>query len=130
MALPAFALNGSCSFQAKGLSINFGTLNPSNAVNMAVNVAAATLNANKAGHCTATMTISAGNGLHFTAGSRRMTSAGGDFIPYVFFGLGTVAAPGNANYATFTFQGGILGTDYANASAGVYNDTVTVSVNP
>jgi spore coat protein U-like protein len=132
IALPVCALNGICSFQAKGISINFGNLDPSNAVNVAVLSTAATLNADRAGNCTVAMTITAGNGLHFAGGTRRMAKAGNtDFVNYTFLNVPlAVAGPGNGQFRLFQIRGGILGADYANASAGTYTDTVTVTVNP
>jgi spore coat protein U-like protein len=76
------------------------------------------------------LTLSADNGLNFS-GSRRMRSATGNFIPYSFSALPTaITGPGNGNYVVFTFNGVVLGTDYANAPAGSYSDTVIISVTP
>ena len=45
-------------------------------------------------------------------------------------GSGNFVAPGNGNYAPITFNGAILWSDYANAPAGAYTDTVIISVSP
>jgi spore coat protein U-like protein len=127
---PAFANGSTCLFQARGLALSFGTLNPASAANVTIPVAAATLTADKAGDCATskTMAFTADSGLHFS-GSRRMTN-GTDFIPYSITLPGNQPGPGNNTYATFTFNGTILGTSYENVSAGNYSDTVTLTVTP
>ena len=131
--LPAFAKDRICDFQALGLSISFGALDPSTGNNAQAVVSAATLNADKAGDCDkqVTMTIAAGNGQNYS-GSRRLTNAAGtDFIPYSLIGLPiSTPGPGNNIFTTFTFQGVILWNAYANAPAGSYSDTVMISVTP
>jgi len=132
VAAPVYANGNSCSFQASGLSMGFGTLNPSAASNVTRAVSAATLNANKWGDCAPGqgLTLSADNGLNFS-GTRRMKSAGGGFIAYSLSALPSgVAGPGNGSYVAFTFNGVILGVDYANAPAGGYSDTVIIWVSP
>lgn len=122
-----------CVFQARGLSLNFGALNPSSAVTVTVPVAAATLNANKVGNCNPTnqtMTIAADNGLWYSGGHRLKNTASADYISYSLTGLPlTVAKPGNV-YLTFTFNGTVAASAYADAPAGSYSDTVMISVTP
>lgn len=129
VASPAFANGGTCFFQANGLALNFGTLDPASAANTTASTTAATLNADQVGSCKGvTMTIDADNGQHFS-GSRRMTN-GTDFIPYSLGLPISVAAPGNNVYVPFSFNGTVLGTSYQNVSAGSYSDVVTVTVTP
>lgn len=113
--------------------MSFGALDPSSGANVTVPVSAATLNANKFGDCAPgqQMSVTGDNGLNFS-GSRRLKRTGSaDYIPYALSGLPTnVSGPGNGIYITFTFNGTILGTDYANAPAGNYSDTVIISVTP
>lgn len=130
---PSVWSNGnSCGFQAKGLSMNFGSLDPSSGANVTRAISAATLNANRAGDCAPgqTMVVSGGNGQNFGGGSRRMSN-GTSFIRYSL-ALPTAgqSGPGNGNYIAFTFNGTVLGTDYENASAGSYSDTVVITVSP
>lgn len=129
-ALPAYGSNGKCKFQAQGLSMSFGALDPRSGSTVTVAVSATSLNADNAGDCTVgTMTISADNGIHFS-GSRRLSN-GTDFIAYTLVGLPySRSGPGNNSYAPFTFNGTISGSAYANASAGAYSDSVVISVNP
>jgi spore coat protein U-like protein len=132
VAAPVHATGNNCSFQASGLSMGFGRLDPSAATNVTRAVSAATLNANKWGDCAPGqgLTLSADNGLNFN-GTRRMKSASGGFIAYSLTALpAAVPGPGNGNYAVFTFNGVVLGIDYANAPAGSYSDTVIISVSP
>jgi spore coat protein U-like protein len=132
LAGPALAGGNSCLFQAKGLSLGFGTLDPASGLTVTVPVAAATLNADQAGDCSAgqNMVISGDNGQWFN-GSRRMRSASGDFIAYsLTLPTPSVKGPGNNVYLAFTFNGVVEGAAYANASAGTYTDTVIISVTP
>ena len=126
--LPAHAVGNNCSFRAKGLVMSFGSLNPASGSNVLVAVSGAS----SAGDCAngQNMTISGDNGLNFN-GSRNLRSGTGDLIAYNLVGLPqSSSAPGNGNYAPFTFNGAILWSDYANAPAGAYTDTVIISVSP
>lgn len=126
---PAFARNGSCAFQAKGLALSFGTLDPSSGVTVTAPAAAATLNADQAGDCRrVTMVFSADNGLHFN-GSRRMSN-GTDTIPYSLTLPASQTAPGNNKYIRFVISGTVQPSAYQNASAGQYSDSVTITVTP
>ena len=129
---PAFSRDLLCGFQAKGLSMSFGALDPSSNLTVTVPVSASTFNANMAGDCQlVTMTISGNDGLNFSGSRRLKNAAGTDFIPYSLVGLPlNSAAPGNSRYPVFTFNGVVAGNAYANASAGSYSDTVVISVNP
>jgi spore coat protein U-like protein len=133
VAAPAFGSGNNCVFQAHGLSMGFGALDPSSGGNVNVTVQASTLNANKWGDCAPgqSMSLSADNGLNFS-GSRRLKRVGSsDFIAYSLSALPTgVAGPSNGIYQTFTFNGAVLGASYANAPAGNYSDTVVISVTP
>lgn len=128
----AWSNGNSCAFQAKGLSMSFGSLDPSSGTNITRSVSAATLNANRVGDCSAgqTMQVSGGNGQFFGGGSRRLSN-GSDFIRYsLSLPVTGIPGPGNGAYVAFTFNGTVLGTDYANASAGTYSDTVVITVSP
>lgn len=130
-ASPAFAGGTSCFFQAKGLALSFGTLNPSSGATVTVAATAATANANKVGDCPAgkTMVFSADNGLHFGSGSRQLTN-GTDFIPYSLTLPASQPGPGNGLYVTFTLTGTILPSGYQNVSAGNYSDSLVLTVTP
>lgn len=124
----AHAVGNNCSFRAKGLTMSFGNLNPASGSNVLVAVSGAS----SAGDCAngQTMTISGDNGLNFN-GSRNLRSGTGDLIAYSLVGLPqSRRAPGNGKFAPFTFDGAILWSDYANAPAGAYSDTVIISVSP
>ncbi|MDQ3059425.1 MAG: spore coat U domain-containing protein [Pseudomonadota bacterium] len=134
---PAHANGNNCVFQARGLSMSFGGLNPASGSDVSVAVAAASLNADKAGDCAPgqRMSIDGDNGLHYNGTRRLKNTAGTDFIAYSLVGLptsstGSANGPGNNSYITFTFNGMIFGSAYANAPAGSYADTVLISVTP
>ena len=139
IAVPlAHAGNGNnCAFQAKGLVLTFGSLDPSAGSNVSnLPVQELSLNAKKWGQCApgTNMTLSADNGLHFS-GSRRMKRASpaatNDYIAYSLAGLPTgVPGPGPNDYVAFTFTGTLMGSDYVNAPAGTYEDTVQITVTP
>ncbi|WP_309679282.1 hypothetical protein [Polaromonas sp.] len=127
-ALPVYAVGNNCSFRTKGLIMSFGNLNPSSGSDVLV----AVLGASTAGDCAngQTMMISGDNGLNFN-GNRNLRSGTGNLIAYSLVGLPqSSGAPGNGNYVPFTFNGSILWSDYANAPAGIYADTVIISVSP
>lgn len=127
-ALPVYANGNNCLFQSKGLSLSFGMLNPGSGFDVLVPISGAST----AGDCAPgqTMTIDGDNGLHYN-GTRNLKSAAGDLIPYSLAGLPqSRSGPGNDNYVPFTFNGSILWSAYANASAGNYSDTVIISVTP
>ena len=85
-----------------------------------------------AGDCAGdqTMTISGDNGLNYT-GSRNLKNSAGDLIAYDLVAVpNSQSGPGKGQYASFDFHGTILWSAYANASAGMYTDTVIISVTP
>lgn len=128
---PAFARDKKCNFEATGLSLSFGTLDPSSEAPVSALFAAVALNADTVGDCdTVSMAMSGDNGLWFD-GNRRMRNARGDFIPYTLsVPSGAVPGPGNSKYLPFVISGVIAGSAYADASAGNYTDTVIISVTP
>ena len=133
VTLPAYGGDRVCGFQASGLSMSFGTLNPSSGADVTTAVSAASLNADKAGDCltSVTMKIDGDNGLNFNGSRRLKNAAGTDFIPYSLAGLPLSSpGPGDRKYQSFTFNGIVLGSAYANAAAGSYSDTVIISVTP
>lgn len=130
----AWANGGNCLFQAKGLTLSFGALNPSSGANVTVAMSPSTANANKAGDCQPTnntMTLSADNGLNFSGSRRLKNDASADFIRYSLTGVPvTLPRPGNGTYTSFAISGTILATDYQDARVGSYSDTVIITVSP
>ena len=134
---PLFAAGTVCNFRAKGLSLNFGVLNPSIVQNISKPITVATTFANQAGDCTG-----GGNmAISIVGSSSRQLVNGPNTINYTISGLPvSLPKPGNApnrNQAAgfvdwFTsgqLQGTILWSAYADAPAGNYTDSITVSVN-
>ena len=136
--VPADAADTTCGFRARGLSLVFGTLDPSSGANVTKPITVATTFANTAGDCTGAgnMTISV------VGSSSRQLVSGSNTINYTITGLPvSLPKPGNApngnpaaGYTTwFTpgqLQGSILWSAYADAPAGNYSDSITISVNP
>lgn len=132
-----------CLFRAVGaLSLSFGLLDPSVGTTVVTSLTVGTINSDNVGDCTPAvqnMTLSAGNGLNFAGGTRRLKS-GADFIPYTvgssassWTGTGpwTRLKPGNNRWVVIpTLTATIIGTDYQNAAAGAYSDTVILTVTP
>ena len=138
---PAWGADNICGFRARGLDLNFGTLNPS--VNAEVRAPLVTLTtfANQAGDCSngnMTISISGGN-------SRQMAGGGADgtgTINYTIVGLPvTLSKPGNAPpgnpgngyvnwFTTGQVEGVVQWSAFADAPAGSYTDSFTVVVNP
>jgi hypothetical protein len=140
MAAPhgAWAADLICQFRAKGLSLAFGTLDPSSNLSVTKPVVASTTFADMAGDCQGgNMTIAIQGG----ATSRQLVK-GADTIDYTISGLPiTLARPGNApggnpaaGYTTWFAAGQIQATiawsAYADKPAGLYTDTITVVVTP
>ena len=125
--LPAYAKGNNCSFKSSGLSMSFGALNPGSGSDVVVPASGATT----VGDCAPgqTMTISGDAGLNYN-GRRNLKNAVGDLIPYSLSLPLTMSGPGNGQYVAFTFNGSILWSAYANASAGNYSDQVIISVSP
>lgn len=139
LLLPAHAADKVCNFRAKGLSLNFGVLNPSIARDVSQPVVAAITNADMAGDCVGNgnMTIS------ISGSNSRQLVSGINTINYTISGLPiSLPQPGNApnnnpgiGYVTwFTaasqLQGNIVWSAFANAPAGNYSDSVTILINP
>lgn len=140
VASPAWAA-GTCSFRGAGLGLGFGTLDPSSNSAATQPVVATASFANMAGDCTptgSTMQIFITDG----ASSRQLTGPGGNVISYSISGFPiTLNRPGNNSpagssngWATWFTAGQITGTiawaAYANAPAGTYTETVSITINP
>lgn len=129
---PAHAKDAACGFQATGLALAFGNLDPSNAVQVVRAVQAVNAGAGNVGDCDTvggTLTISV-----VGATSRQLSNGAGGTIPYTLAGFPiTMGQPGNKVYVNF-LSAALIGTiaagAYADAPAGTYSDTVTLSVTP
>jgi hypothetical protein len=123
-ATPAFGNGSSCNFSAAGnAGLNFGTLNPLTGGTVTAN---ATL---QVGDCNGAQTML----VTVSSTSQTLTGPGGAIIAYSITNgsfAGTAAGPGNNTYKAVTFTGTIIQSAYANAVAGSYAGSVTVSVSP
>lgn len=147
VARPAHARNRNCLFQVNGgvLNLSFGTLDPGAATTVVASMTVGSTNANQVGDCRPTaqnITVTLGNGLHFSGGSRRLSN-GTDFIPYTLTSPPTApwtgatggpwsrSRPGNNTYVPLpAITGTILGANYENVTAGAYSDTIVITVTP
>jgi hypothetical protein len=135
---PSWAADTVCQFRAKGLDLDFGTLDPSINVPGSAPVVATTTFANMAGDCTSTgnMTIS------IVGPASRQLVSGANTINYTITGFPiSLPKPGNAPpgnpgngytawFAPNQIQGTIQWSAYADAPAGIYTDSITISINP
>jgi len=121
------SVTGTCKFSSTTSSLDFGALDPSNAV--IVNGSASTQFWCTKGVTTDVMT--AGNGGHHNGTSRQMAGPGGDLIPYSLT-LSPVAGAnaGPASPRTLNIAGSVQAADYTSKAAGSYSDTVTLSITP
>lgn len=124
--------NSNCRFvPPKSAAINFGILDPTSPVNVTVS---SSLTVRCAGSAPlATFGITDDDGLNETGpNANRMghSVVAGQYIPYSLSINPTSATiPRNTNQ-TITVTGTLNGVDYQNAIAGLYTDTVTLSVLP
>jgi len=120
----------SCAFQARGLNLGFGSLDPSAAANKTVAATVGTANADRWGSCSnQTMVMTATTGLNPSGGVRRMTN-GSAFISYSLTLPPNATGPAGNGYVQFILSGTVLASDYIDAPAGSYSDTVLITVSP
>lgn len=117
---------GTCKFTAGG-SIPFGNLDPSVGTDQSPTVTQPTFWCTKG----ASYTITDDNGGNESGTIYRMKHATlAEYIPYSFTYTATGTGGGPTNVKTMDIASKVLGVDYANASAGSYSDTVTLTINP
>lgn len=118
-----------CRFNSPGTALAFGVITPGGG-----DVAAST---NISFWCTsgASYAITDDDGLYETgANANRMQSSAlaiPEFIPYsLTYNPASGTGAGPASPITLSLSGNILAADYATRTADVYNDTVTLTINP
>jgi spore coat protein U-like protein len=117
---------GTCKFTAGG-SIPFGNLDPSVGTDQTPTVTQPTFWCTKG----ASYTITDDDGVHESGTTHRMMHDSlPEYIPYSFTYLATGTGAGPASIISMNIASTVLGADYANASAGSYTDTVTLTINP
>jgi spore coat protein U-like protein len=119
---------GTCKFTTDSATLDFGNLDP--AVGSDV-----TKNTSLEFWCTknATYTVTDDDGLYETGTDQnRMKHATlAEYIPYSFsYTPTTGSGAGKDSPLTLNISGTVLGSDYINASAGSYSDTVTMTISP
>ena len=133
-----FAADAVCNFRAKGLNLNFGSINPSIVQDIVRPITVTTTFANQAGDCTAGSNMT----VDVVGPSTHLLVNGINTISYTISGFPIVlprpgnAPPGNpgTGYVTWfnpgQLQGTILWSAYADAPAGIYIGSVVLSVFP
>jgi len=117
---------GTCKFTAGG-SIPFGNLDPSVGSDQTPTPTQPTFWCTKG----RAYTITDDDGLNESGTTHRMKHATlNEFIPYSFTYTGAGTGAGPASVFTMDIASTVLGADYANASAGSYADTVTLTILP
>ena len=126
---------GVCKVTTAPATLNFGTIDPSSAVN----ATASTTFVMKCSNGITSTAATSNNGLFFSVTKRMRHSASASFLPYAisfsndtgFAGAGFAAG---AASRTITVNGTITPAQFAGArattGAQVYSDTVTITVNP
>ena len=119
---------GTCKFMTASAILNFGNLDPAVGTDV---TATTTLTF----WCTknATYTVTDDDGLHETVSNQnRMKHATFlEYIPYSFSYTPTSGTgAGKGTSITLNISGTVRGSNYINASAGSYSDTVTMTISP
>jgi spore coat protein U-like protein len=123
---------GACWFTTAGTTLDFGTLDPGNPVDVTVG---STLQFRCFGWPSVTYYVADDDGLYETApdaNRMRHTSLPGAYLPY---SLDLAPRTGTISWSPFilhtlTFTGTVRGVDYQNAFVGTYSDTVVVTITP
>ncbi len=120
---------GTCKFVSpKTGAVSFGALDPSLATDVNGVVTQPQFWCTKG----ASYTITDDNGVNETGTTYRMVHGtdGTEFIPYSFSYTAGGTGTGPQSPFTMDIAAQVLGTSYANALAGAYSDTVTLTINP
>jgi spore coat protein U-like protein len=117
---------GTCKFVTGG-TMEFGELDPADGADVNAAVTQPTFWCTKG----ASYTIDDDQGLNKLGDLYRMKHSGGDeYIPYTFTYNTTGTGAGPTISILMNITGQIAGSDYQNASAGDYSDTVTLTITP
>ena len=123
-------VQGTCKFFTPVQTLSFGTIDPSSTAALTGSGATVSYKCTKGTLATG---VTLGNGLNFLSGSRRMGN-GTDFIPYTLSLTGGAATGGGFGSgvaaSALTFTGGVAVADFQNVSAGLYSDTVVMTLTP
>lgn len=120
-----------CKFSSATLLLDFGNLNPASAANATASTTATfTCNGGGAG-ATGAFAFSTNNGLYAAGGPRmRHATLAGEFVPYSFSLSPASGVIAKGATLTLTVTGTILASDFQNAAAGAYRDTVLITLAP
>ena len=119
------SVTGTCKFLSGG-TISY-TLDPSVGGNVSGTVSQPTFWCTKG----SSYTITDDNGANKSGTTYRMKHASlAEYIPYSFTYTSTGTGSGRGTTLTMNIGSQVLGSDYQNASAGNYSDTVTLTIAP
>lgn len=118
-----------CRFNSVTSSLNLGTLDPANPIDVTVSTTISFVCRGSANP--ATFSISDDGGMNNSGVPRmRHTTAPSEFLPYnLTLSPTSGTVPKNVNQ-TLTITGKVLASDYQNSYMGNYNDTVVISIVP
>ena len=120
-----------CKFNSATAALNFGNLDPANPINKTVDTSI-TFRCMGSSPM-ATFFISDDDGLNETgpnANRMRHTTIGTEYIPYAFTLNPTSDTVPKNTVQTLTISGTVNGTDYQDAAAETYSDTVVITLAP
>jgi spore coat protein U-like protein len=120
-----------CKFNSANATLNFGVLDPSNPVDKTISTTIGFICHGSANP--ATFYITDNGGLYRTGPSEprmRHSTQLSEYLPYnLSYTPSSGSVPKNTNQ-NLTISGTVGGTDYQNAYAGNYSDTLILSINP
>lgn len=117
-----------CAFSTGGTAA-FGNLDPTTAANVNATMTQPTFWCTNGVAYTITDDIGLNEAVPGTA-PRRMKNGVANYIPYSFTYTATGTGAGKSTAITMNIAASVAGTDYQNAPAGAYADTVTLTINP
>ncbi|NJD63580.1 MAG: hypothetical protein FIA93_12790 [Deltaproteobacteria bacterium] len=120
-----------CKFDSKNSTLNFGALDPGNPGNVTANISIGFVC--RGSSPVAAFVVAEDGGLYGSgpnANRMRHASVFTEYLPYsLTLNPSSGTAPKNAPQ-TLTISGAVRGSDYQNAAAGAYSDTVVISLLP
>jgi spore coat protein U-like protein len=123
------SVDGTCKFSAPSTNLAFGAIDPSSLSDATAN-AAITYKCTKGTPATG---VTGGNGVNWDGTNRRLSNGGTDYMKYALEFTNdkqTGTGFGSAQDKTLNIKGTILVTEFQNATAGAYTDTVVLTINP
>lgn len=118
-------VTGVCKFSTATGSVSF-TLDPSSAGNATGTVTQPVFWCTKG----TTYSITDNGGVNNSSGPRMKGPGATDFIPYSFTYTGSGTGAGKSSTVTMNIASSVVNSDFINATAGSYSDTMTLTIAP